>query len=257
MGALTAVVLTAVALAAGVHTAVAISIPVAADILPAMAVVSTAAVCTAATIPTPVAVDFTAAAIAEVAADTLPAVVPVVAHQLAHRREAVVRMEQLLLSIIQHVPLHQADREPTALPQAMASGTRLEAAGIPHSRQREDHQPPSRKGSGIRLGAVEILLQARRADHRLPSAMANGTRLEAAGILPQRRGADHRARGREAQRKPGVVRGTKRLLTALGRRRSGRARRRDGRQIAGYLDQVEGWRNSLQKRPGRRFPGAA
>jgi len=64
------------------------------------------------------------------AAGILPAVILVVGRHLHPRRGAVARPEQLLLSIIRQVLLHQELSEPSALPTATANGTRLEAAGI-------------------------------------------------------------------------------------------------------------------------------
>ena len=179
-----------------------------------------------------VALDPTAAAaLTAGAAGTMPAVILVAGCLLDPRRGAVARVTQLPLSIAGEVLLHPGHQVLAALPLATGSGTLLEAAGI--------------------------LLSRQRAAHRLPPGTANGTRSEAAGILLQQQRADRRALGREAQRKAGMARATKHLRIGLDRARSRMARRREGRQIAGYLDQVQDSVSTLQERRDRRFPGAA
>jgi hypothetical protein len=234
------VVLTAADLTAVVLMVAAISTLAGADVFPAVAAALVVAVLAAVAAPTPVvedvahavAVDPTAvAALTAGAAGTMPTVILVAGCLLDPRRGAVARVTRLPLSIAGEVLLHPGHQEPAALPLATGSGTRLEAAGI--------------------------LLSRLRPAHRLPPGTASGTRSEAAGILLQQQRADRRARGGEAQREAGMARATKHLPIALDRPHPRTARRREGRQIAVYLDQVQDSLSTLQERRDRRFPGAA
>ena len=114
-----------------------------------------------------------------------------------------------------------------ALPPATDSRTLLETAGISPSREREDH--------------------------RVPSATVNGIRLKTVARAPSRLGEGQRVRGKEAQRKAGMARATKRLRIGLDRPRSRTVRRQDGRQIPPQRLQIEGLRNLREERLGRRF----
>jgi hypothetical protein len=143
------------------------------------------------------------------------------------------RLEQLPLSIIRQVLLHQGVSESTALPTTTAGGNHLEAAAILLLRYRAAHRIPSVMANGTRLEAAGILRLRWGEDPRLPPVTANGTRLEAAGILLLQRRAANRVRGRVAQPEPGMARATKHRRTTSNHLRSRGAWRPDGRQIAG------------------------